>query len=90
LAEHRDEMLCEMCEERPATRALPRGPRNEGHLWVCDLCNPYVTRESEETGGSVHTVEPPPDLAIREFCDGLAELIADAFCDSNIKLDEQP
>ncbi len=38
----------------------------------------------------VQTVEPPTDSAVREFCDGLAELIADAICNSNAKEDEQP
>ncbi len=42
-----DNMLCEICEERPATHAVPRGPRNEGHLWVCDGCNPYCGRSHE-------------------------------------------
>ncbi len=81
--------LCEICEERPATRTLPRGPRDEGHLWVCDFCNPYTTRESKETGGSVNTVESPTDLAIREFWDGLAELFADDISDFNTEEDGQ-
>jgi hypothetical protein len=33
--------LCEICQKRPATRTLPRGPRGECHLCVCDECNPY-------------------------------------------------
>ncbi len=89
MVERTREMLCEICQKRPATRTLPRGPRNEGHLWVCDFCNPYTTKESKKTGGSVHAAGSP-DLAIREFCDGFAELIADAISDSNTKGDEQP
>ncbi len=41
MVERKDEMLCEMCEKRPAVKALPRSVGNAGHLWVCDECNPY-------------------------------------------------
>ena len=45
MIERTDEMLCEVCEERPATRIMPRGPvfpgHDPGYLNVCDKCDPY-------------------------------------------------
>ncbi len=29
---------CEICHLRPATKSLPRGPKHEGHVNVCDDC----------------------------------------------------
>ncbi len=44
--------LCEVCEKRPATRALPRGPvfpgHDPGYINVCDGCNPYKAEEPRE------------------------------------------
>jgi hypothetical protein len=36
------EMLCEICDKRPATRTLPRGPvfpgHDSGYFCVCNEC----------------------------------------------------
>jgi hypothetical protein len=40
--------LCEICGRRPATHSVPRGPRNEGHLWVCDKCNPFLEKADQQ------------------------------------------
>ncbi len=47
MVERTEEMLCEMCEKRLATRTLPRGPRNEGHINVCEECETRLYRGGE-------------------------------------------
>jgi protein-arginine kinase activator protein McsA len=39
------EMLCEICNIRPATETLPRGPKSEGHMNVCDDCAAKLYKE---------------------------------------------
>jgi hypothetical protein len=51
MAELTGEMLCEISGERPATRALPRGPRNDGHLWVWSRLILLAVTEQIEQGG---------------------------------------
>lgn len=38
---------CEICQLRPATQILPRGPKNEGHVNVCEDCSSKLYRGGE-------------------------------------------
>ncbi len=38
-------IICEVCHIKPATKTLPRGPKNEGHVNVCDECAAKLYRE---------------------------------------------
>jgi hypothetical protein len=56
MTERSDEILCEVCEKRPATRIIPRGPVSPGHdpgyLNVCDACNPFVEAGDSDGPGT--------------------------------------